>query len=148
MQHKNQWMVVVLLIIAALQLTACAQVDAVSALKTGPAVVEKQEGTEFNRVRLTEKAAQRINIQTAKIREEQVNGKARKVVPYAAVIYGLKGETWIYTSAEPLLFVRQPVKVDYIEGEKAFLADGPATGVEVATVGVPELYGADTGVGK
>jgi len=28
------------------------------------------------------------------------------------------------------------------------LTDGPAAGTEVVTVGVPELYGADTGIGK
>jgi len=141
-------MVVVLLLIAALQVTGCGQAAVVAAPKSGPVVVEKAEGSEFNRVRLTEKAAKRINVQTAKIVEEQMNGQAYKVVPYSSLIYGLKGETWIYTSPEALVFVRQLVKVDSIAGEKAFLADGPAAGTAVATVGVPELYGADTGVGK
>jgi hypothetical protein len=70
------------------------------------------------------------------------------VIPYAAVIYDLHGETWTYTSPEPLTFVRQAITVDYIEGDMAVLSDGPAAGTQVATVGVAELYGADTGVGK
>jgi hypothetical protein len=64
------------------------------------------------------------------------------------VIYDLKGGTWVYTSPEPLTFVRQPITVDYIEGDTVVLLDGPPTGTELATVGVAELYGADTGVGK
>ena len=110
-----------------------------------PPQVEKIEGTELNRVVLTEEAAQRLDIQTAPVREEQVNGTQRKVIPYAAVIYDLKGETWTYTNPEPLTFVRQPITVDHIEGDKAVLSDGPAAGTEVVTVGVAELYGTDTG---
>ena len=76
------------------------------------------------------------------------SGALRKVIPYSAVIYDLTGDTWVYTSPEPLTFVRQPVTVDYIEGDTAVLVDGPDAGTLVATVGVAELYGADTGVGK
>ena len=148
MQHINRWMVMVLLILAALQLAACSQASAVTASKVQPAQVEKIEGTEFNRVILTEKAAERLDLQTAPVREEQVNGTQRLVVPYSAVIYDLHGETWTYTSPAPLTFVREPITVDYIEGDMVVLTDGPAVGTEVVTVGVPELYGADTGIGK
>ena len=51
-------------------------------------------------------------------------------------------------SPEPLVFMRHPVTVEYIEGDWAILSDGPPVGTIVATVGVPELYGADTGIGK
>lgn len=147
MKRTNQWiMTVALLIIMALQLTACGQPTAATADKIQPAKIEKIDGSEFKRVTLTEKAAQRLGIQTAPIREQQVNGIQRKVIPYAAVIYGLQGETWTYTSASPLTFVRQPITVDYIQGDMAILLDGPPAGVEVVTVGVAELYGADTGV--
>jgi hypothetical protein len=76
------------------------------------------------------------------------SGMQRQVIPYSAVLYDLNGETWVYTNPEPLVFVRQPVSVDYIEGDLAVLSDGPPAGTQVATVGVAELYGADTGVGK
>jgi hypothetical protein len=76
------------------------------------------------------------------------SGTLRKVVPYSAVIYDLTGETWVYTVPEPLTYVRQPITVNYIEGDTAVLVDGPDTGTLVATVGVAELYGVDTGVGK
>ncbi|HMN26697.1 MAG TPA: hypothetical protein PKE45_00985 [Caldilineaceae bacterium] len=146
MQHKNRWLTV-LLVITGLLLAACAK-TAESAAVEKPAVVEKIEGTELNRVVLTEKAAQRLDIQTAPIREELVDGAARLVIPYAALIYDLEGATWAYISPEPLTFVRTPITVDYIEGDIAVLVEGPPAGTVVATVGVPELYGADTGIGK
>ncbi|MGZ8913852.1 MAG: hypothetical protein ACXW1Z_12195 [Methylobacter sp.] len=116
--------------------------------KIEPAEVSKTEGSEFNRVILSEKAAQRLDIQTAPVREEQVNGAPRLVIPYAAVLYGLHGETWAYTSPKSLTFVRQLITIDRIEGDKVILSNGPAAGTQVATVGVAELYGADTGIGK
>lgn len=97
---------------------------------------------------LTEKAAQRLDIQTAPVREESVGGTPHLVVPYAAVIYDLNGGTWLYASTEPLTFVRTPIVVATIEGDMAMLTEGPAVGTSVATVGVAELYGADTGIGK
>jgi hypothetical protein len=72
----------------------------------------------------------------------------RKVVPQAAVLYGVHGETWVYTNPEPLVFVRQPIVIDYIEENLAFLSEGPEAGTEVVTVGAAELFGAETGVSK
>jgi hypothetical protein len=72
----------------------------------------------------------------------------RKVVPYAAVLYGVRGETWVYTNPEPLAFVRQPILIDYIEDDLAILSDGPEAGTDVVTVGAAELFGAETGVSK
>ena len=149
MKHTNRWMFVVLLILAALLLGACSQTQAADAAsEVQPAVVEAIEGTELNRLTLTEKAAERLDLQTSQVREEQVDGTQRLVVPYSAVIYDLEGKTWIYISPSPLTYVREPVTVDYIEGDMVVLVDGPASGTEVVTVGVPELYGADTGIGK
>jgi hypothetical protein len=76
------------------------------------------------------------------------SGEQRVVIPYAAVVYDLQGATWVYVSPEPLVFHRAPVTIDFIQGDLAILSDGPAVGTEVAIVGVAELYGADTGVGK
>jgi hypothetical protein len=148
MKRINRWMVVILLILAVLPLTACSQTTSAGAKSEKPAVVEKIEGTELNRVTLTEKAAQRLDLQTIAVREEQVDGTARKVIPYAAIIYDLEGSAWAYTSPAPLTFVREPVTVDYIKDDMVVLVDGPAAGTKVVTVGVAELYGADTGIGK
>jgi multidrug efflux pump subunit AcrA (membrane-fusion protein) len=147
MLHINRWIVVVLLIIAGLQLAAC-NTETLEAAPEKASVVEPIEGTELNRVILSERAAERLDIQTDSVREEQVDGTPRLVIPYGALIYDLNGDTWIYISPEPLTFVREPITVDHIDGDMVVLADGPATGTEVVTVGVPELYGADTGIGK
>lgn len=147
MNFINRWIVLVLIMMTGLQVVACTQTPA-KAEKEEPAKVEAVAGTEFNRVVLTEKAAQRLGIQTDTVREEPMNGTPEMVVPYTAVIYGLNGETWVYVSPEPLTFVREPITIDYIEGDFAVLIDGPPAGTEVATVAVAELYGTDTGVGK
>jgi hypothetical protein len=72
----------------------------------------------------------------------------QKVIPYAAVLYDLHGETWVYTNPNPLVFIRHPILVDYIENEQAVLIEGPPAGTAVATVGVAELFGTEFGVGK
>jgi multidrug efflux pump subunit AcrA (membrane-fusion protein) len=136
------------LIIMSLVLAGCSAPAAATEPKVAPAVVEKIEGTELNRLTLTEKAAQRLGIQTEVVREELVEGEQRLVVPYSAIIYDLEGGTWAYVSSDPLTFSRQPITVDHIEGDRAVLTDGPDAGTSVATVGVAELYGADTGIGK
>lgn len=289
MQRSNRWMIVVL-IIAGLQLSACTQAP-VKPSKSEPARIERIEKSDLKRVVLTEKAAERLGIQTAAVRDEQVVRKrtvggrvvtlagasavttappagtvpgeatalskvwvlvplnesdvekvdrgqpavvlplagydratglgygqdnkrtsqaggtgrkpqsdskvvltarsveapavadpeeasealyfavdgtehgltpgqrvlvelslsgsgSRTVVPYSAVIYDLRGETWTYTSPKPLDFVRHRVSVDYIDGDLAVLSEGLPAGTRVVTVGAAELFGAETGVGK
>ena len=150
MQRSNRSMTVVVLVIslASLVFSACATTVSSEDYKVIPAHVEYIEGAEFNRVTLTAKAAERLDIQTAQVRNEAINGSQQKVVPYAAVIYGVNGETWVYTNPEPLIFVRDNISIDYVDGDLAVLSAGPANGTEVVTVGVAELYGTDTGVGK
>jgi hypothetical protein len=141
-------MVVTLLILSALALVGCSDKSESATSKTQPAYIEVEEGTGINRVILTERAAQRLDVQTVPVREEQVDGESRLVIPYAAVLYDLSGGTWIYVSPEPLIFVRQAITVDYIEGDNVILSEGPPVGTQVAMVAVAELYGIDTGVGK
>jgi hypothetical protein len=73
---------------------------------------------------------------------------ARKVVPFAAVLYDKTGATWVYTRSEPLVFVRQPIIVDYIDGELAVLSEGPPVGTAIVSVGVDELFGTEFKIGK
>ena len=142
-------LLMILLILAIVTLVACGAEEPPS--KEEPAFVEKAEGSEFNRVTLTEKAAERLDIQSEPVRELESDGEMAMVIPYSAIIYGLHGETWAYArnpGKGSLTFIRQPITVDHIEGGLAFLSDGPAIGTEVVTVGAAMLYGADTGVGK
>ena len=147
MQNRTRWMIVWLLI-ASLALSACGGPVAAAAVAEKPYKLEKMDGSDFNLVTLTEKAVQRLVLETGKVSEEQVAGATRLVVPYSSLIYGLHGENWIYVSPQPLSFHRAVVTVDYIEGNNVFLNDGPAVGTEIATTAVAELYGVDTGVKK
>jgi hypothetical protein len=135
------------LIVSVMPLAACQEHEAHAAHGEHPAQVEKIDGSELARVTLTEKAAERIDARTVAVREQEWNGELRKVVPYSSLIYDPKGRTWVYTSPQPRTFVRQQVEVERIDGDSVFLADGPAAGTEVASVGVAEIYGAETGVG-
>ena len=114
-----------------------------------PAHVEHIEGSEFNKVELTEKAIERIDINTEEVSEEQTTTGQQtvKVVPYSSLIYSPMGDVWVYTVKEPHVFVRQVVKVDFIRGDKAFLSEGPPTGTPVVTQGAAELYGTEYEVG-
>ena len=138
MKHINR-LIIAVLIIAGL-LSACAP-KSTNVEKIQPYQLEVIEGSDFQRVILTEKASQRLDIQTAPVRDGNI-------IPYAAVLYGLNGETWTYTNPEPLVFVRQSIVIDHIEGDSAFLSEGPDTGTAVVIIGVAELYGAEVGVSK
>ena len=113
-----------------------------------PAHIEPIDGKDYHQITLTERAAERLDLQTAAVSEQQFNGQQYTVVPYGSLIYDLNGDTWVFVSPAPLTYHREPIIVDFIEGDLVFLKDGPSKGTEVATVGVPELYGIDTGVGK
>lgn len=73
MQHTTRWMVAGL-IVAGL-LSACGQTPAATVDKPEPAAVKPIAGTDLNEVTLVAEAAQRLNIQTAAVRDEQVTRK-------------------------------------------------------------------------
>jgi hypothetical protein len=137
------------LVACGLLLGACHQAAAPPAAKNEPAKVEAIEGTNLRRIRLTDKAAERLGIRTEPVRAagQPGSGIERRVIPHAAVLYDPQGRTWTYTNPQPLVFVRQAIVVDFIDGDIAVLVDGPAPDAQVVTVGAPELFGAEFGVG-
>jgi hypothetical protein len=76
------------------------------------------------------------------------SGTPQKVIPYSAVIYDPHGNTWTYTNAEPLVFVRHRIDVEYVENDLAVLREGPAVGTAVVTIGAAELMGVEQKVGN
>ena len=138
MKHINR-LFIVLVIIIGVQLSACAP-KSEAAEKISPSRLEPIEGTDLSRVILTDKAAERLGIETVPVRGNSV--------PYAAVIYDIEGNTWVYTNPAPLTFVRAPIVIDFIEGDTAVLFEGMDSNTTVVTVGVSELYGTETGVSK
>jgi hypothetical protein len=148
MRRSKRWIAAVGLLIAIPQLAACTQTSAEATGGAEPAKVELVEGSEdTSRVTLTPKAVERLGIRTTPIGETTVAGKKRKVVPYGAVLYDAEGRTSVYVSPAPNTYVRQPITVDFIQGDRAVLVAGPAAGTAIVTVGAAELYGAETGVG-
>ena len=138
------------LAVAGLQFAGC-QRQSSSYTKVEPAHVEHVEGSDISRLTLTEKAMERLDVQTAPLAEAEVgeegSKQARPVVPYSAIMYVPDGKTFVYTSPQPRTFVRQAVNVDYIEGDSAVLNEGPPAGTQIVTVGVAELFGTEIGVG-
>ncbi len=157
MQTKNLYPLI-LSVVAVFAYMACEEGSAGHQM-VKPAVVEHIEGSDLSHITLTEKAMQRLDVQTsavmemsgAKMASKNMNAARlrgrHKVVPYSAVIYDPKGGTWVYVSPEPRLFVRERVEIDFIEGQNACLKKGPELGVEVVSVGAAELYGAEFEVG-
>ena len=127
------------IVVATLVLAACGPARTNTELSS-PSMVKDIDGSGLKQVVLTEKAAERLGVKTV-----PANGL---VVPYAAVIYDTEGRAWVYTNPEPLTFVRAPIVIDRIEGDQAFLSEALETDAPIVTVGVAEIYGAETGVSK
>ena len=141
MQRNRRWLVLVGLLAAGLQLSACTHQTAEAEGATSePATIEQVAGGDVSRLTLTARAAERLGKAT-------VEGHARTVVPYGAVLYDAKGVTWVYVAREPLSYLRERITVDDIEDDRAVLTDGPAAGTAVVSVGAAELYGTEFGVG-
>ena len=71
----------------------------------------------------------------------------KKVVPYSAILYDVRGDAWVYTNPDPLVFVRHRVDIENIDQDLAVLREGPDLGTKIVTVGAAELFGAELGVG-
>lgn len=142
-------MVILAVAATALQLATTAAMPAseseTAAKKERPSKVESIDGSKVKRVTVTEKAAQRLDIQTGLVASD---GAGQLSAPYASIVYDISGGTWVYTVPKPLTYVRQSVVVQSIKGDKALLKEGPAPGVAIVTVGVAELYGTEKGIGK
>ena len=143
-KHGQRWLVG-LAVLAALPLAGCGSAPSAgaTATKSEPAKVEKVAGSDISRLRLSERAVQRLDIKTT-----PVAAGARLTVPYGAVLYDASGATWTYTNPEPLVYVRHGITIERIDGDTAFLTAGPAAGTPVVTVGATELFGTEFKVSK
>jgi hypothetical protein len=129
---------------AGLALAACSDSKAETE-KVPPASLEEVAEGEIGKITLTDQAAQRLDIQTATV--DEGTGGAALQVPFAAVIYQPDGSSWVYTNREGLVFLREPIEIDQIEGDVVLVASGPEAGTKVVTVGASELWGFEHGVG-
>lgn len=139
--------ILAILVLTLLLLSACGGQDPGMGDKVEPSRVEPIEGSKFSRLILTEKAVQRLDIQTAQVELREMDSQ-HLAVPYAAIMYGLEGDAWVYTNPEPLVYIREAIVIDFIEGAWVALEQGPEVGTSVVTVGASLLYGAEVGVSK
>jgi hypothetical protein len=142
MNRRNRWLIVTMSVVCLL-LAACGSAPATTE-EPRPATVERLQGSQPTRVTLTEEAAKHLDLGTAAVASVQLNGKAVTAIPYAAVVYDTEGNTWAYVSTKPNVFVRDPISVDHINGDLAYLTKGPDAGAEVVTTGAEELFGAES----
>jgi hypothetical protein len=128
--------------LASLSLSACKEVEEESAAGYAPSKLEPVKGAkedDLMRITFTKEGAARIDLQTARVRR----AGEQTVIPYAALIYNDEAKTFLYTSPKPRSYLRAPVKVDRIEGERVLLSEGPPAGTKVVTVGASEVYGTE-----
>jgi hypothetical protein len=140
---RHRW-VLTGIAIAALALGAC---NSSSGAESGPKVeaitVEEDDTTGLKTLTLSEKAAERLGVETA-----QVAGTGSQMtIPYAAIVYDASGKTWAYVNESGLTYKRAEITVSEIDGDTARITAGPPTGTAVVTTGAAELYGAEIGVG-
>lgn len=128
-----------------LGIAGCAEQVAAKDTPDPAALVEAISGTDLSKVTLTAKAITRLGLKTEPVRIAPSGGG--EIVSFSAILYDAKGATWVYTSPVPRSFVRAPIVVDRVEGDVAYLKSGPKVATTVVTVSVPELYGAENGVG-
>lgn len=143
MKPNLRWWLLIA-ILSALSLSACGAEIPVTGEEEKPVQLEPITGTDLNRITLTEKAAERLGLETVPVVTKQVDGAERLVIPYAALLYDPSGQAWVYVNVEPLVFVRQAITVDDITGDQVILAEGPESGANVVTMGATELFGSES----
>jgi hypothetical protein len=121
-----------------------------------PVTIEPVDGTDVHRLTLSARAAERVGIETAVLGAAGTTATSRlagagalavgrTVVPYSAVLYDARGDTWVYTSPQSLVFIRHRVSVDRIDGDRVILTEGPPPGTTIVTVGGAELLAVELG---
>jgi hypothetical protein len=141
--HPGRW-VAALALAGSVSLAACAKTSTTEEENNRGATIDTVAGSDVASVTLTGLAEKRIDLQTAAV-EQAVDGMQ---IPYAALLYDPEGNTWAFVKTGDRTFHREPVTVDHIDGDTAFLSEGPKAGTVVVTAGATELYGAEQGVGE
>jgi len=130
-----------LAVIAAASFSACKEIEEESSAGYEPSKLSaiKGKSEDFQRVTFTKEGAARTGLETGRV----TRTGGRKTIPYESLIYNDEAKTFVYTSSKPLNYERVPITVDRIEDDRVYLAQGPAVGTTVVTVGASEVYGAE-----
>ena len=143
--------------VAVAQLTGCGKKERIY-VKIAPTDIKEMEGSYVKKVEvLTDKAMERTGVEFSEVSKRlgPRNQTPQLSIPYGALLYDPQGKEWVYTNPEHRVFIRDQVKVDYIEGIEgpegrtmvAFLEEGPEVGTKIVSVGAIELYGSEKKIG-
>jgi uncharacterized protein YcfL len=127
-------------------LAACSSSSESAEEETAASVEQTAEG-QPSRLTLSEKAVERLGIQTVAVQSVEGTGAAATTIPYSVVLYDADGNTWAFTNPEPLVYIRAAITVEQIQGDMVILSSGPPVGTLVVSVGAQELLGTEVGVG-
>jgi hypothetical protein len=143
MQLTNSLMIAVTA--AVLALTGCdtGRLSAKPAAPAAPAAAKLEPGG-VKRITLKDIETKRLGIEFAEVSK---TGE-RLTMHYNALLYDPMGREWAFASPEANTYVRMPLKVEAIEGDKVYLKEGPPPGTKLVTAGAAELYGIEFGIGK
>jgi len=141
MRPPQRTALALLLVSLAVSLPACTQVEE-SESEYSPTETKAIPGREELQVTFNAEAVRRAGVQTAHVRA----GGGHTFIPYAALIYDENGDTYTYVSPKPRVYIREPIRVDHIAGDRVVLKQGPTVGTEVVTTGAAEVYSAEFGV--
>jgi hypothetical protein len=132
---KSRSVAGIFLLAAGLAVAGCQEVPS-NQVKSEPFELQPVKGTDLNRVKIEDKVAERIDLQTAEVRPF---GKNRKTIPHLALIYNPFGKVFVYTRPAPRTYLRAPVVVERADGDQVVLTKGPPNGTTIVTVGAAEL---------
>jgi hypothetical protein len=143
---------VALTILAALTATACSKKSTTDDRAAAhPAKVEHVTGSDSATITLTDKAIERIGLETSTMHSAPTDaGGAAGMLALsnAAVLYDASGRTWAYVSTARGTYVRTPITVETFNADDALLSAGPPVGTVVVTTGAAELFGAESTFGE
>jgi hypothetical protein len=128
--------------LAAGSLAGCT-LEAAEAVRLNEPVALQDAGGGLSRITLSELGAERLGLTTAQVDTGDGGGLT---VPYSSLLYDASGQTWVYTNPSPLVFLREAVTVDRIDGDVVKLTAGPTGGTSIVVVGASELFGAELDV--
>lgn len=125
----------------AFALPACTQVEEAET-DYSPTETKEIKGKEELQVTFNAEAVRRAGVKTEHVRASG----GQTFIPYAALIYNEEGHTYTYVSPKPRVYIREPIRVDHIVGNRVLLKKGPAVGTAIVTTGAAEVYSAEFGV--
>jgi hypothetical protein len=124
----------VALLASTVAISACEEVPS-NLREAQPYKVQPIQGTDRNTVTMADETAALLPVRTTEVRESG----GEKVVPHDALIYNPDGDVFVYSKPKAETYVRRPVRVERVDGDRAWLKAGPEAGTTIVTTGSAEL---------